>query len=394
MKIFSIFLAFVLSFSLCGCYDSKEIDETAYIIALGIDKAGSSGFNYTFQFSAPLATTNHEGGGGEKEGDSKENPTVRNVVINAPDFYTAKNLTNNFLSKTVDMSHLKLIVFSASVDQNGFSQHSQFMLREREVRPHTAVALSTATAEEFLKSINPELEANTAKYYELMSLRSNNVYSPTKRLSDFVDEISSESGVSCLPTASPGGVAQPSAIQSSANGWISIGDTNIKSQKALMQGMAVFKKGQPAAVLDGNFAMIYNILNRDIKSCIITLKNPRLKDSFLSFRLNIPHPAEYSLDNTKKPCHIKISQGFDIEFFGNNLPSGFSSYDELFSFADRSITQQISEYFYELSRGCRADIMKIGDSFKKSFLTSEKFLTSSWESMFTSAEFDVDICFI
>ncbi len=393
MKILSLVLAFIIPLSLCGCYDSKEIDETAYIIALGIDKAADSGFSYTFQFSAPLATMSSEGSTGGAESESKENPTVRNIVISAPDFYTAKNLTNNFLSKTVDMSHLKLIVFSASVDQDGFLEHSQFMLHEREVRPHTAVALATTTAEEYLKSINPELEANTAKYYELMSLRSNNVYSPTKRLSDFVDEISSEGGISCLPIASLGSSSSPLPNQSKSSQWVSLGDTKVKSQKAEMRGMAIFKNGQPTAAVDGDLAMIYNILRRDIKSCVITLKNPHLDDSFVSFRLNIPHACEYSLDRAKKPCRIKISQGFDIEFFGGNLPSGFSSYDELFSFADHAITQKVTAYFYQLSRSHHADIMKISDCFKKSFWSAENFLSSDWEDIFASAEFDVNIYF-
>lgn len=394
MKILSLVLTLILTLSLCGCYDSKEIDETAYIIALGIDKTANSAYNYTFQFSAPLATMSSEGSKGGAEGDLKENPTVRNIVISAPDFYTAKNLTNNFLSKTVDMSHLKLMVFSASVDQDGFLEHSQFMLREREVRPHTAIALAKTTAEEYLKSINPELEANTAKYYELMSLRSNNVYSPTKRLSDFVDEISAEGGISCLPVATSGDSSYSLNNQNKTSNWVSLDDTKVKSQKAEMRGMAIFKNGQPTAALDGDLAMVYNILRRDIKSCVITLKNPHLDDSFISFRLNIPHACEYSLDNTKKPCRIKINQGFDIEFLGGHLPSGFSSYDELFSFADSSITQKVTAYFYQLSRNYHADIMKIGDSFKKSFWATENFLASNWEDIFASAEFDIDIYFI
>ncbi len=395
MKRLSLMLIFVLAvFLLCGCYDDKEIDETAYIIALGIDKSEGDGYNYTFQFSAPLATMSSEGSSGGADSESGKNPTVRNIVITAPDFYTAKNMTNNFLSKTVALSHLKLIVFSASVDEDGFLNHSQFMLREREVRPHTAVALAKTTAEEYLNCVNPELEANTAKYYELMSLRSNNVYSPTKKLADFVDDLSSKSGVSILPVACTDGEPISTAKKDAFSPLANLDHSRINSKKAELRGMAIFKNGQPVGMVNGNFAMLYNLLTRDIKSCTLSLKNPTFEDSFLTFRLSIPHPATYLANCAEKPCRISVSQGFSIEFLGGGLPQGFSSYDQLYAYADHALTQAFLAYFNELSRGKRADIMKIGDCLKSKFLTNEAWSDFDWENAFQSAQFDIDIYFV
>ncbi len=395
MKKISCFLLIViLSFSLCGCFDAVEIDETAYVIALGIDKAEDDGYTYTFQLSAPLATMSSEGSTGGAESKDGENPTVRNISITAPDFYIARNMTNNFLSKRVDMSHLKLIVFSRSVDSDGFLRHSQFMLKEREVRPHTAVALASTLAEDYLKSINPELEANTAKYYELMALRSNNVYSPTKRLSDFVDEIKSGSGVSVLPVAYPTTEAQPQTLTTKNELWVGTETAQIKSGRAGFRGMAIFKDGEVAGLTNGDDAMIFNILCRDIKSCTIAVKNPFADNSLITFRLVVPHKAMYSVDNSKKPCHIVVSQGFSIEFLGGSLPEGFTSHENLYYYADSVITQRFSEYFYTLSNGYRADVMNIGNYFKKNFHTQSAWEGFDWESTFQSAEFEVDIYFI
>lgn len=400
-RIFCMLIALISIFSLSGCYDDKEIDETAYIIALGIDTSEDSGYSYTFQFSAPLATGGSSEGGesgskaGGEGGDENKNPTVRNIVVTAPDFYTAKNMTNNFLSKNVDMSHLKLIVFSQEVDRDGFLNHSQFLLREREVRPHTAVAVSINSAEEYIKSVNPELEANTAKYYELMSLRSNNVYSPTKRLAEFVDEINSEYGVSILPVAAAtDGEAKDKSSSATDDMWVGINDSAVKSGRSDFRGLAVFKNGQMSGIMDGDCAMIFNILNRDIRSCTLTLKNPYTDDDVFSFRLTVPSRAVYAIEQTKKPCNITVSQGLNIEFFGTVLPEGFKSHEELCAYAKSVITQKFTEYFYDLSRGKQADIMKIGDCYKKLFLTEEAFDSSDWEQLFNSADFKVEISFI
>ncbi len=248
--------AILCVFLLCGCFDDKEIDETAYIIAIGIDCAGESDYKYTFQFSAPLAMS----GGGDEGGSKKEvsdddpnaiadsgNPGVHNVIIKAADFYVAKNMLNNFLSKNIDMSHLKIIVFSPEVDRSGYVSHSQMFLHEREVRPHTCLAVAERSAEEFIRSVNPELEVNTAKYYELMSLRSNNVYAPVKMLRDFADSSGETGKDAVLPIAriskykssaefSAGSAAAPDSD------WIEADGAKISSSRSDMRGMAVFRK--------------------------------------------------------------------------------------------------------------------------------------------------------
>lgn len=395
LKLFA-YLTLLSVLFLTGCYDSKEIDETAYLIALGIDTARDGGYAYTLQFSAPLATVEGGGGGsGEKGGEETENPTVRNIEVTAPDFYTAKNMVNNFLSKSVDMSHLKLIVFSKTVDQSGFLKHSQFLLREREIRPNTAVALAAGSAGSFLKAVNPELEANTAKHYELMSMHSNNVYSPTKRLSEFVDEINSPDGVSILPIArtkdTDGSEDNGSAPPDS---WVSVNDTKISSERAELRGMAILKGGEVVCTDSGSMAMTYNLLTRAVKSCTIALKNPNSPSEIITFRLTVPQRASYKLDNTKKPCRITVSQGFDIEFFGGFLPRGFSSAEQLYSYARFALTQRFSEYFYDLSQIRKADIMEIGDCFKKQFLTDSQWQAADWNTIYETCEFNIDIHFV
>lgn len=387
-----------LSLFLCAGCDSREIDETAYIIALGVDKNEASGYSYTFQFSAPLEAVGGKGSmaesGKEEEGEAEENATVRNVVINAEDFYTAKNMTNNFMGKNVDMSHLKLIVFSEGVDKEGFLKHSQFLLREREIRPHTAVALSKGSAKDYLGSVRPELEANTAKYYELMSINSKNVYSPKKRLSEFVDELLSEKGVSFLPIACISSELQKDEDPQNESMWVGTKNSSVASSRTELRGMAIFKDKELSTLADGDFAMVYNILSGGIKNCTISLKNPYKREQIISFKITAPQKATYDVKVQKKSCRILVGQGIDIEFLGGLLPEGFSSYDDLYAYAKSVITERFTEYFYDLSRGKRTDIMKIGDQFEKEFLTEKDWKNSGWEKLFEKAEYEVNVYFI
>lgn len=388
----SVLLVLILPVLLCGCYDSREIDETAYLIALGIDAAEGGGFTYTLQFSAPLATV-EGGGGGGGSGEEEKNSTVTNLSISAPDFYTARNMTNNFLSKNINMSHLKLIVFSNKVDEHGFLNHSRFLLREREIRPHTAVAVTLGGAKEYLEAVNPQLEANTAKYYELMSLRSNNVYSPNKRLSEFVDEIRSADGISVLPVAHAGEKSGDQNPVATPDLLVNASDLDVKAKGAGLQGMAIFKNGRIISVDTGNGGMLYNIITHGINNCTISLKNPYKETEILTFGINIPEAAAYKIDNKKKPCRIAVSQGFDVEFFGGALPTGFGDKNQVYAFLKGTVQDAFSKFFYDLSRNKKADILNIDRYFRMQQPTDNPGKTNNWEGIFETAEFEFNIDF-
>ncbi len=394
-------LVFVLSIILLlctGCYDAKEIDETAYIIALGIDKFEDEEYKYTFQFSAPLAiagvgaekqsNTENKGGGIEDSG----NPSVNNVVIKAPDFYIAKNMINNFFSKNIDMSHLKLIVFSKEIDADKLIHHSQLFLREREVRPHTSLAVSEKSAEEFIRSVNPELEANTAKYYELMSLRSNNIYAPSKRLRDFVEETKNGGG-SVLPVAHVTGYDSSEDFgksESKKTAWVKSKDTRVSSSRADMRGMAVFADRKLKKIMDGDSALIFNVLERDVKNFIMSIRNAYNPDETLSFRILIPQKTRYDVKKGGKGYEVKSSTILDAEYIGGEIPEGYKSYDELYEELEKTIAEEFSLFFQMLVEE-GADIVGIEKNHKKNFSTLKDVEELKQEKFFDNVKMIVDI---
>ena len=90
-----------------GCYDSNEISQLAFIIAVGIDNADDGLYDYTFQAVKPSAF----------EGESDSNPLVTTTVT-ASSVYTAMDKLNTEISEKCDYSHIKLAVFSPLVKIN------------------------------------------------------------------------------------------------------------------------------------------------------------------------------------------------------------------------------------------------------------------------------------
>lgn len=399
MKRFKTVMVIVLcGVMLTGCFDGREIDETAYIIAVGIDKLDNSGYKYTFQFSAPLAISGDggsEGMSGEETGDMADsgNPGVRNVVIGAEDFYVAKNMLNNFLSKNIDMSHLKMIVFSPEVDRDGYISHSQLFLHEREVRPHTCLAVAERSAEEFLRSVNPELELNTAKYYELMALRSNNVYAPVKMLRDFAVGAGDTGRDAVLPIARVSKYKSSEEFNSAGGGeeslWIEADGAKISSSRSDMRGMAIFRDCEPVGEMDDDSALIYNILTGGIKKCTVSLRNPYSARDTVSFRVAVPERARISIEKRGEDYRIKTVSNLNIEYINGQLPSGYRSYDELYEQVRTEVEEKISRFLYSAARDFGADILDTGKYFRTHFADWDGFRLADWRTIYQNAEFDV-----
>jgi len=64
-KSFTVLLAFIMSFSVTGCFDKREIDDLVNPIAIGFDKGSNHSVRMTLQIAIPTkVAVGGEGGGG------------------------------------------------------------------------------------------------------------------------------------------------------------------------------------------------------------------------------------------------------------------------------------------------------------------------------------------
>lgn len=159
---------------LCGCYDNRDVEDTAYAIAVGVDLSEETDeLLFTFQFSNPLESgKNTDTTAVADESDTEEaeegNKSVNNISVVAPTVFEGLENIKNYIGKSPSLSHLKLIVLSDALINKGeaFKLCSSFM-EIMEVRPETKVCTADL-AKEYLEAVNPTLEESTARYYELL----------------------------------------------------------------------------------------------------------------------------------------------------------------------------------------------------------------------------------
>jgi Ger(x)C family germination protein len=166
-KKFSI-LIFLLLFVLTGCWDRKEIEERSYVVAIGldlpkgIDIEKEQAIDVTFQFSNPKLSVK----GASQSGTSE---TEDIVTLTAPDFVSARNMANSFVTREISFSHNKVLIVSEELARTEiFYRLLSTSLKDREVRRETNIIVTEGKASEFMSKNKPELMVRAHRYYQFL----------------------------------------------------------------------------------------------------------------------------------------------------------------------------------------------------------------------------------
>ena len=154
-----LFCVLLCAFLLCGCSSSKEIDDLAYVTAIGIDEGENENLLITFVTAIPSNISSDKGGGGEPVACSS---------IQSTNVFTASDKISGKLNRKIDFSHCRLIAFSQEIANKGLGKFKKTLLNEKSFRPNTLTVVTKGKTSEFFKKSSSAFDSNPAKYFELM----------------------------------------------------------------------------------------------------------------------------------------------------------------------------------------------------------------------------------
>lgn len=171
-----ILLLVTITLLCTGCYGSRETDEVAYVLVLGIDKDEGGKRWATYQIAVPSRPTGNGGMDGGKGGDQKL-PWVTNT-IRIPSSAEVRMLLNSAISRYPKFNHITVIIFSEELAREGINTTLSFQVRNLEFRETPFIIVVQGTAEEYIKRNKPTLETTISKFYEtfLASSSESNYY--------------------------------------------------------------------------------------------------------------------------------------------------------------------------------------------------------------------------
>lgn len=375
----------------------------AYPIALGFDKGSTNELRMTMQIAVPTNIAGGESGGG---GDGESSSTV--IAVETPSIYSGLNMLNSFISKQINLSHIKVIVFSQEIAQEGISKYLHAMIRNREFRPNVSIIVSRCSAEEFIDAVKPKLETNPAKYYELLldAYRYTGFTTDTQ-LIDFYNksERSSIQPVAVLADVSKYKSSDEFDLSSSTykekgrsfplEGDFKAGDLpKLGGLNIEIMGLAIFDGGKMVGELDGEETSYNLMVEGKFNSMYFTMPDPIKKDDLVVLQLRRSRLTEKKVEmiGDKPKLIVKVHLEGDILSVqsGINYESG-ENVKLLQSATEAYIKDGIIKYLDKSTKVFKTDTNGFGNKVKGKFLTWQEWQEFDWLSKYKEATYDVEV---
>lgn len=298
---------------LSGCYDKKELEQQAYVIAIGVDKGEKeNSYRFTYQIANPEVGSTI-GGGGSKE------PASEIITITGTDFITSTTTANTSVSKSITLDHTKVLVISEELAKSEeFIRVMQAAQRVTQIRRQVNVIVSKESAEKFLQSVKPKLETRPHKFYQLIINRSTETgIVPESNIHRFFQITEGDADLFLAIYATTEKADEAEQKDEAAEDGYKAGEIPKEGGNPVQfMGSAVFKEGQMIDTLDGQETRLALVMDNtlEIRDLLSTYQDPVKEEYRVSADFSKKMATEVKIDYKKNGItKINVRVPFQVE---------------------------------------------------------------------------------
>lgn len=380
-----------------GCNGARQVDEIAFVLAMGVDQAPDGQLVVTYQVAIPrkMAGSSDSGGG---KGDGEE-PFI-NMSVTAPSLAEARNLLNSSVSRVPNLSHIKMFVVGEEQARRGLGDTIGPLTRFREFRGSMFIIVARGTAKGFLEKNKPKLETTPSKYVESMmgAADETGYYLPTN-LHDFYLRLKSGSAspfavmAAINPRTGQGKPARPPVPGEEAPDYQAGQIPREGGDPAEFLGLAVFHGDKLQGVLSGQETRMLAMLLNKYPRGFVVVSDPLAPAHNVNVIMRLSHPPRISV--VMADGHPVISVDILLEGEITSIPSGInyeqSDYRPLLETQISQVMQQEMLAMLRHTQACQADVAGFGYWLRPQYATYQEWEAVNWNSLYCNAEFNVTI---
>lgn len=401
-----IFMILLYLLMVTGCYDSREIDDLSYPLAIGLDIGEANILRLSLQMAAPLAIGEGGGGGGGEGGGgggSSKSESSSIITVDTPSIYSGLNLINNIVSKEINVSHAKIIVISKELAEQGFKEYLHALQRGREFRPNIYMVISNCPAYEYLENVKPILESNPAKYYELLLGKKFYPFYPDTDMNDFYFQSESDD---IQPVAILSDIGKYEDVNEIAQttkkadttsvrleGQYTAGNIPIaaKRQNEFM-GMAVFKNDKMIGTTNGLESACYHMIIGEYSYSYWTIPDPLVKDKIVVMNIMQRSKPKVNVKLNDKKANISIHIDLEGDFTSIQSDINYETNPEIMEkTVEQFLAKEITAFLNRTKEEFDSDICGFGRFVKRKFLTWDSWKKYEWFEKYKNTSFEVQV---
>ncbi len=375
-----------------GCNGAKETDEVAWVVSIGIDRAGDGDLLVTYRMANTAVLAAGDSGGAA----GKEPSTV--MTVKAPSLAEARNLLNASISRNVSLTHITAFVIGEDLARAGVEDLISPLLRFREFRGSTfLIVVHGAKVSDIFKANKPPIETLISRWVQnyMRSYDEASYFLPLT-LHQFYTRLKASSGA---PLAVSYGLNPSTASDRSAadqpnskvNTYLPGALPRQGGNPTEFAGTAVFKEDKLVGFLDTGETRALAILLDKFPQGFVTVTDPLAPQSQINVRLRNGRAPKIAVDigGDRPVVSIDVFLEGDI----TAIPSGIAyEQEEFLHLLETQISNTINEQILNMlvrTQGWDADVADFGYYIRPKFLTRADMWQYGWEKRFPQAAFNI-----
>lgn len=357
----------ILSLTISGCWNRKELDTLAIVVGFAIDQPDES---EQVQITAQILRPSLLGvaGGGSAGGGDKP---YWNITLSTNEVFNGIREFTHESNRKLYFGHNQIYLLSEDAAKKGLRNYLDLFFRDPETRRTTWVSVVKGKASEVLDTKAELEEVPSINLSQLMDTQGATSKTVTVNMIDLMTRLMSK-------TTSP----ITSVIEVIGEG---------KDKKAILSGTAVFRQDRLTGYLNKTETRgLLWVLNK-VKSGIIMVKSPDGKSEVCLEILRASSKVTPSIKDDKLHILVKIKEE-------GNLGSQISSEDltELATWKALEKSQALAIHAEIMAAVQKAqeyqlDIFGFGDAVHRKYPKLWKEIEGQWEEYFTELDVTVDV---
>ena len=432
-------------------YTSHNMENLAYVLALGVDVGEKAKLKVSAQFSKTAIYSS-------SSSSSEDTDSIVLVSAEADSIFSALNLLNTYIGKELNLAHCSVVIFSEDFAKQGISTEIFSLMNNEEVRPSTNIVVSKCDAYEYLNNAKPNLEKLTIKYYDTFSITSRFTgYIADLTIGDFYNDYCSPT---CDPTAILGGLNSTarnensdssgqsgSSESSSSSGGESSGGGNSSSESGGESGSGSSGSGNSSssgesttnegstsqqenvvinpqdlvagnssvigkrgtenigiAVFDGDKyrgeltaleAVCHLLIYNDMDSFIISIDNPMLPSEKMELQMTPAKKTKFTsniTDDENIRVSIDVKLNADVLTLEDDIDyQSNETLEKISQSAEEHMEKEFHDYLNKVSKEYECNIDKFCTKMLSNFATMQEWKDFNFKDKYKDAEFDINV---
>lgn len=382
---------------LAGCWGYRETDETAHVLLLGLDKGKESPLSMTVLIAVPRRMGGGGGGGGVGGGGGGggQKPIIT-VTVECRTVLTGLDMVNSVIERRATMDHLKFILFSREIAEEGLDRYITPLLRYPQFRRTVFLGVCPMSCRELLEKFEPIMEANPAKYAELLMGSQKYVgFIPFSQVHHFVTDWQSKNGDPvCSLVALENKGKEEGGTSGTEEGDFLAGQLPRKGgNKIEFIGSAVFRGAKMVGSINGSETVILNILRGWLKETFFAFPEPSQPGRFIIFRLGAERKPLIKVTRVESgEFAVDVRVPLDAEIISNQGGVNYESPDkipELEKALNTLLETKTLNLIRKTQEEYKADIFDFGLKARRLVSTYSEWQNLDWPNIYHQASVSV-----